>query len=78
MRGCSSFVRRCGSFVDSCGSLWIVLGRCGTFRVLVTTLDRNPNWFLHNILCFIRKELILLYTGFSSNFLNIESKKIGR
>ena len=24
--------------VDRCGSLWIVVGRCGWFRVLVTTV----------------------------------------
>ena len=28
---------RCGVVVDRSGSLWIVVGRCGSFHVLVTT-----------------------------------------
>ena len=30
-------VDRCGIVVDRCGSLWVVVGHCGSFRVLVTT-----------------------------------------
>ena len=40
-----SFTDRCqepiGIVVDHCGSLWVVVGRCGSFRVLVTTGDLN-------------------------------------
>ena len=34
---CGIVVDRCGIVVDRCGSLWIVVGHCGSFRVLVTT-----------------------------------------
>ena len=34
-------VGRCGIVVGRCGSLWVVVDRCGSFRVLVTTTERN-------------------------------------
>ena len=34
---CGVVVGRCGVVVDRCRSLWIVVGRCGSFRVLVIT-----------------------------------------
>ena len=46
--------------MDRCGSLWIVVGRCGWFRVLVTTRRHKPHCIppqssLHELLhaCFL-------------------------
>ena len=38
---CGVVVDRCGVVVDRCGSLWIVVGHCGSFRVLVTTMKSD-------------------------------------
>ena len=49
---CGSFWDRPRSFEDRCGSLWIVVGRCGSFRVLVTTLGKeNKGVWLAMPLC---------------------------
>ena len=39
---------RCGIVVGRCGLLWVVVDRCGSFRVLVTTRQQYIEGHLKN------------------------------